>query len=76
MAWMGILKDLIVQPSCHGQGHLSLDQVAQSLFNLTLNTLRDGASTASLGNLFQSYHPHCKKYFFLMPNLRQPSFNL
>lgn len=71
---MVILKDFIVQPSCHRQGHLSTDQVTQSLLNLILNTPRDGASTASLGNLLQSHHP--KKYFFLISNLYLPPFNL
>ena len=31
--WFGLegtLKDLLVQPPCHGQGQLSLDQVAQN----------------------------------------------
>jgi len=38
---------------CHGQGHLSQDQVAQNLIHLDLEDLNDGASTGSLGNLFQ-----------------------
>lgn len=43
-----IFKDLVLCP-CHGQGHLSIDQLAQSP-----NTSSNGASTISLGNTF-----HC-----------------
>ena len=55
MEWFGLegtLKDL-VQPPGHGQGHLSLGQVTESPVHLTLNTSKDGASTTSLGDLFQ-----------------------
>jgi len=46
-----------------GQGHLPLDQVAQALSSLALNAAREGAATASLGNLFPvCHHPHCKKF--------------
>jgi len=45
----------IAQPPCSEQGHLQLDQVAQSPIQLPLNVSRDGVSTASLGNLFQCF---------------------
>jgi len=51
----GAFKDRVVHPSCNGQEHLSLDQVAPSKApsNLTLNTSKDGAFKTSLGNLLQ-----------------------
>jgi len=47
----GSLKIIWIQPPCHEQGHLPVDQVVSS--NLALNTAREGAATATLGNLFQ-----------------------
>ncbi|KAK4831170.1 hypothetical protein QYF61_015640 [Mycteria americana] len=44
--------------------------------NLALNTSRDGASTASLGNLFQCLATLIVKNFFLISNLNLPSFSL
>jgi len=41
-----------------------------------LNTAREGAATASLGNLFQDLTSLRVKNFFLISNLNQPSFNL
>ncbi|KAK4823689.1 hypothetical protein QYF61_005755 [Mycteria americana] len=51
----GTFKGHLVQPPCNEQGHLQLDQVAQSPSKLTLNVSRDGASTTSLGNLFHCF---------------------
>ena len=44
--------------------------------NLTLNVLRDGASTTSLGNLCQCFTTCIVKNFFLTPILNLPSFSL
>jgi len=44
--------------------------------NLALNTAREGASTASLGNLFQCLTTPILKNFFLISNLNIPSFFL
>ncbi|KAK4811189.1 hypothetical protein QYF61_019820 [Mycteria americana] len=44
--------------------------------NLALNTSNDGASTASLGNLFQFLTTLIINNFFLMSNLNLPSFSL
>ena len=41
------------QPPCYVQGHQPLDQVARATSSLALNASMDGASTTSLGNLFQ-----------------------
>jgi len=49
MVWVGRdLKDQLVPTHLHGQGHLLPDQVAQSLSNLALNTVKEGASTTSM----------------------------
>ncbi|KAK4810814.1 LOW QUALITY PROTEIN: hypothetical protein QYF61_008786 [Mycteria americana] len=47
-------KDHLVQPPLPWAG-TSFTRLLKGLSNLTLNTSRDGASTASLGNLFQCF---------------------
>jgi len=47
------LKGHLVQLPCSEQGHPQVDQVAQSPSILTLRVSREGASTTSLGYLFQ-----------------------
>jgi len=49
----GTFRGHLNQLPCNEQGHLQLDQAAQSLVQLTLNVPKDGVSTTSLGNLFQ-----------------------
>ena len=44
--------------------------------NLALNTAREGAATASLGNLFQCFTTLMLKNFFQTSNLNLPSFSL
>ena len=51
----GMFKDHLVQLPCNEQEHIELDQGVQSPFSLTLGVCRDGASTTSLGNLFQCF---------------------
>ena len=51
----GTFKVHLVQCLCNKQGHLQLDQGAQSPSSLTLSVFRNGASTTSLGNLFQCF---------------------
>jgi len=72
----GTFKDHLVQGPCHGQGHLPLDQVAQSPIQPGLEHSQGGASTAPLGNLFQCLTTLVVKNFFLISNLNLPSFNL
>jgi len=43
---------------------------------LTSNIAMDGASTTSLGNMFQCFTTLILKYFFLMYSLSLPSFTL
>jgi len=59
----GVLKDHLVQLLYNGQGHLQLDQVAQS--PMTLNVSRNRASTTSLGNLFQYLTTLIGKHFLI-----------
>lgn len=43
-----------VQPPCIEQGHLQVDvRSLRTLSNLVLNVFRNGASTTSLGNMWQ-----------------------
>jgi len=57
------------------QGH-QLDQGAQSPPNLAWDVPRDGASTASLGNLCQGLTTLIVKNFFLIATLNLPSLSL
>jgi len=43
--------------------------------NLALNTAREGAATASLGNMCQGLTTLRVKNFFLISNLNLPSFS-
>ena len=47
------------QPPCYVQGHQPPDQAAQSHIQPGLECLQDGASTTSLGNLFQCVTTPC-----------------
>jgi len=49
----GTFKGHLVQLSCNEQGHLTAHQVLRAPSSLTLSVFRDGACTASLGNLCQ-----------------------
>ncbi|KAK4818789.1 hypothetical protein QYF61_019135 [Mycteria americana] len=59
----GTFKDHLVQPPCHGQGHLSLDQVAQSTIQPGLEHFQGGGiHNFSEQSVPVAYHPHCKKF--------------
>ena len=73
MVWVGRdLKDHLVQPPCHGQEHLSLDQASERFSNLTLNMSSDGAPATSLGNMFHCLTTLVIKKFFLILNVNLP----
>jgi len=77
--WIGLegtFKDHLVQSPFHGQGHLPLDQVAQSPIQPALEHVREGAATASPGNLFQCFTTLTVQNFFLMSNLNLSSCSL
>ena len=66
----GTFKGHLVQLPCNEQGHLQLDQVAQSFFQPDLEGLQDDrVSTTSLGNPFQCFTNIIVRNFFLMSNL-------
>ena len=51
-------------------------RVLRAPSNLALSTAREGAATASLGNLRQGLTTLMGKNFFLISNLNLPSFSL
>ena len=64
------------QPPYYVQGCQPLDQAAQSHIQPGLDAYRDGASTTSLGNLFQCVTTLCVKKFLLIFNLNLPCLSL
>lgn len=58
-----------MQLSCSEQGQLQFNQVLRAPSSLTLNVLKEKASTTSLRNL-------CPCLTIIMSNLNLPSFNL
>lgn len=64
MVWVDRdLKNPLIQIPCYGQGHRALSQAAPGPTQPGLNNSRNGAATASLGNLCQglSTHTYLKK---------------
>ena len=51
-------------------------RLLRALSNLTLNASRDGASTASLGNLFHCFTTLTVQSLFLTSDMNLPSFHL
>jgi len=51
-------------------------RVLRAPSNLALSTAREGAATASLGNLGQGFTTLTGKNFFLISHLNLPSFSL
>ena len=78
MVWVGRdLSDHLVPTPLPGAGTPSTRPgCSKHPSNLALNTSRQGASTASLGNLFQCLTTLPVKNFFLTSNLNLPSFSL
>jgi len=59
-----------------GRETLHQPRLLQALSNLGLNTAREGAARAFLGNLGQGLTTLRVKNFFLISNLNLPSFSL
>jgi len=78
MVWVGKdLKGHLIPTPLHGQGHLLLDQVAQSPIQPGLEHFQGGgAFTASLGNLFKYLTSLMVKNFILISNLDITCFSL
>ena len=56
--WPGLKRTIMIiefQPPCYVQGHQPLEQAAQSHIQPGLECISGGASTTSLGNLFQCF---------------------
>ena len=77
MIWVGKnIKDHLVPFPCYREGHLPLDQVAQSLIQPGLEWLQGEAFTASLWNLFHYFATLKLKNFLLISSLNLPSSSL
>ena len=68
----GTLKIIAFQPSCHGQGHLPLDQVAQSPIQPGLETPPQGGGIHSFSGqpLPVPHHPYRKEF---LPSVQSKS---
>jgi len=59
----GILNMIFFQPPCHGQGHLPLDQVAQSPVQAGLEHLQEGGIYNFSGQpVPMPHHPHGEEF--------------
>ena len=74
--WKAPLKDIQLQPPAMGRDPFRQPRVLRAPSNLALNTAREGAATASLGNLGQGLTTLRVKNFFLISSLNLPSFSL
>ena len=71
----GTFRGHPVQPPCNVQGHLQLDQIAQSPIQPGLECFQGwGICHVSGQPVPVSHHLHCKKNFFLISNVNLPSF--
>jgi len=77
MAWAGMdLKDnLVPTPLPWAETPYTRTRLLKATSNLALNTAREGAPTASLGNLCQCLTTLIVKNFFLMASTNLPSFS-
>lgn len=75
--WFELQGTFQISPQlpCHGLGHLPLNQDAQGLIYLVLNTSGEQSSTTSLGNLVQCLTTPTVKNFVLMSNLNLASLS-
>jgi len=77
--WFGLegtLQTISFQPPAMGRDPFHQTRVLRAPSNLALNTAREGAAIASLGNLGQGLTTLMVKNFFLIFNLDLPSFSL
>jgi len=77
MVWVGrdLIEHLVPTP-CHGQGHFRQTRLLKDPSNMALNTSSDVTLTASLGNLVQCLTTLVVKNFFLLSNVKLPSYRL
>jgi len=74
--WKGPQRSSSPNPPAMGRDTFHWTRFLKALSNLALNTSRDGASTASLGSLFQHVTTLTGKNFFPRSNPNLPSFSL
>ena len=77
MVWVGRdVTDHLVQPPCHGQRHLSLDQGAQSPVQADLEHCQGGGSHSFFGQPVPVPHTLIGEDFFLISDLNLPCLSL
>jgi len=76
LGWKGPCRPSSSNPRAVGRDASHQTQLLQAPSNLALNTAREGAATASLGNLCQGLTTLRVKNFFLTSNLNLRSFSL
>jgi len=73
LGWKGPYRSPGSKPPAIGRDPFHQTRVLKALSNLALNPAREGAATASLGNLGQGLTTLVRKNFFLTSNLNLPS---
>ena len=76
LGWKEPYRSSRSKPPAMGRDTFHQTRLLQAPSNLALNTAREGAPTASLGNLFQGLTALIVKTFFLISNVNLPSFSL
>jgi len=76
LGWNGPYRSSRSNPSALGRDPFHQTRLLRAPSNLALNTAKEGAATASLGNLGQGLNTFIVKNFFLRSNLNLPSFSL
>jgi len=76
LGWKGPYGSSSSNPPAMGRDTFPQTRLLKAPSNLALNRAREGAATASLGNLCQGLTTLTVKNFFLISNLNLPSFHL
>jgi len=76
LGWKGPYRPSRFNPFAMGRDPFHQPRLLPALSNLALNPAREGAATASLGNLGQGLTALTLRNFFFVSNLNLPSFSL
>ena len=76
LGWKGPLRSYSSNPPAIGRDTSLQTRLVRAPFSLALNASREGASTTSLGNLFQCLTTLTVQNFFLISSLNLPSSSL
>jgi len=76
LGWKGPSRSSSSNPPAMSRDTFHQTRVLKALSNLALNPAREGAATASLGNLGQGFTTPRAKNFFLVSDLNLPSVSL